>query len=118
MEIIINNNLFNVKSAITEKDVEEGMKNKKFNDAFNGMLFIMNEGVHSFWMKDCIISLDIIFISDGKIQKIYTNCPPCREQDDTKCSRYEGVGDMILEINGGDTIKYDIVEGDSVLITE
>ncbi len=28
------------------------------------------------------------------------------------------VGDMILEINGGDCIKYDITEGDSILIKE
>jgi uncharacterized membrane protein (UPF0127 family) len=118
MEIIINNNLFNVKSAITDKDIQEGMQGKKFDDNFNGMLFIMVEGVHSFWMKDCLISLDIIFISDGKIQKIYSDCPPCREQDDSNCPRYEGVGDMILEISGGDCIKYDITEGDSILIKE
>ncbi len=118
MEIIINNNLFNVKSTITDKDIQEGMKGKKFDDTFNGMLFVMNEGYHSFWMRDCLISLDIIYISDGKIQKIYSDCPPCREQDDTKCPHYEGVGDMILEINGGDCVKYDITEGDSILIKE
>lgn len=116
MEVIINNNLFNVKSAITDKDIQDGMKGKKFDDEFNGMLFVMSEGTHSFWMKDCITPLDIIFISDESIIKIYSDCPPCREQDNSKCPRYDGVGDMILEINGGDCIKYDITEGDSILI--
>jgi uncharacterized membrane protein (UPF0127 family) len=118
MEVIINNNLFNVKSAITDKDIQDGMKNKHFDNTFNGMLFIMNEGIHSFWMKDCLEYLDIIFISDGKIQKIYSDCPPCWMEDESKCTRYEGTGDMILEIKGGDCVKYDIVEGDSVLIKE
>jgi len=118
MEVIINNNLFNVKSAITDKDIQDGMKGKKFDNEFNGMLFVMNEGTHSFWMKDCTTSLDIIFISDESIIKIYSDCPPCREQDDMNCPRYDGVGDMILEINGGDCIKYDITEGDSILIKE
>ena len=118
MEVIINNNLFNVKLAITDKDIQDGMMGKKFNDEFDGMLFLMDEGQHSFWMKNCITSLDILFISDGSVIKIYSDCPPCREQDDSKCPRYDGVGDMILEINGGDCIKYDITEGDSILIKE
>lgn len=118
MELIINNNLFNVKLVITDKDIKEGMKKKKFDNTFNGMLFIMNEGYHSFWMSDCIIPLDIIYISNNKIKKIYRNCPPCRDKYNSNCPHYEGFGDLILEINGGDCIKYDITEGDSILIKD
>ena len=115
MEININNNLFKVTPVITDKDIQNGMMGKKFNNDFDGMLFVLDPGEHSFWMKDCITSLDIIFIKDLKINRIHSNCPPCREDN---CPRYSGVADLILEINGGDCEKYDIKEGDSVFITD
>ena len=97
-EVKINNNLFNVITVLTEKDIQEGMMGKKFNDKFNGMLFVMEPGQHSFWMKNCEISLDIIFIKDMKVSTIHKNCPPCRDE---KCPNYPGEGDLILEIAGG-----------------
>jgi uncharacterized membrane protein (UPF0127 family) len=69
MELIVNNNLFNVKCVITTKDIQKGMMGKKFDKSFDGMLFIMKDSNHSFWMKDCIISLDIIFIKNNKSTK-------------------------------------------------
>ena len=116
MQVEINGKVFPLELMRSPEDISNGMMGR---DNLEGCMgFKLKRGFHSFWMKDCLISLDIIFISDGKIQKIYSDCPPCREQDDTKCSHYEGVGDMILEINGGDCIKYDITEGDSILIKE
>jgi hypothetical protein len=115
MELIVNNNLFNVKCVITTKDIQKGMMGKKFDKTFDGMLFIMKEGDHSFWMKNCIISLDIIFINGNKITKIHNNCKPCKTPE---CDRYTGNGDMILELKGGSCIKYDITEGDTILLQD
>jgi hypothetical protein len=115
MELVINNNLFNVKFVMNRRDIERGMMNKKFNKDFNGMLFLMPDKEHSFWMKNCIISLDIIFIKDNKITKIHKNCKPCRDE---KCKRYPGKGDMVLEINGGDCDKYDIIVGDKIIFQD
>jgi uncharacterized membrane protein (UPF0127 family) len=111
MDIIINNNLFNVKCMVTKKDIQYGMMGKQFNDTFDGMLFMMDNDNHSFWMKNCIIPLDIIFISNNKVSKIHHNCPPCETDE---CERYEGTGDLVLELDGGTCNKYDITEGDRV----
>lgn len=111
MDIIINNNLFNVKCMVTKKDIQYGMMGKQFNDTFDGMLFMMDNDNHSFWMKNCIIPLDIIFISNNKVSKIHHNCPPCETEE---CERYEGTGDLVLELDGGTCEKYDIAEGDRV----
>ena len=81
MELVINNNLFNVKTIMTPRDIQKGMMGRKFDKNFNGMLFLMQDKKHSFWMKDCITSLDIIFIKDNKITKIHKNCKPCRSED-------------------------------------
>jgi uncharacterized membrane protein (UPF0127 family) len=96
---------------VTKKDIQYGMMGKQFNDTFDGMLFMMDNDNHSFWMKNCIIPLDIIFISNNKVSKIHHNCPPCETDE---CERYEGTGDLVLELDGGTCNKYDITEGDRV----
>jgi|694.fasta_scaffold00083_161 uncharacterized membrane protein (UPF0127 family) len=111
MKVKINDNLFNVKTVITSKDTQNGMMNRKFNDSYDGMLFFMENGPHSFWMKNCVVHLDIIFINDDVITKIHHNCKPCLSDD---CNHYEGNGEMVLELQGGDCKKYGIKEGDTI----
>ena len=107
MELRINNNLFNVKAVISKKDIGLGMMGKKFN-GFDGMLFIMDSGEHSFWMKNCIIHLDILFIEDNVITKIHHNCKPCY---DDNCERYSGYGDLVLELPGNSCHNQNIKVG-------
>ena len=112
MILNINNHKFKVKTVFTPKDTSHGMMGKRFED-FNGMLFLMGDGKHCFWMKNCIINLDIIFIDNNKITKIHHDCKPCKTED---CDNYCGIGDMILEIPGGYCKELDIKEGDIVKI--
>lgn len=111
MLININNETFKVKPVFTEKDTSKGMMGRKFDSSFNGMLFMMGSGQHCFWMKNCIIPLDIIFIQNNTISKIHHNCPPCKIED---CVNYCGNGDLVLEIEGGVCKQLDITEGDIV----
>jgi len=112
MIININDNSFKVKIAKTPEQTQRGMMGKDFDDTFNGMLFLMDEGEHCFWMKNCIIPLDIIFIEDGIITSIHHNCRPCLTDD---CKNYCGIGDTILEVRGKTCRKLGIKEGDEVL---
>ena len=112
MDIKINDNLFDVKCVLTSYDIQNGMMNRKFDD-FDGMLFMMNDDKHNFWMKNCIIPLDIIFIKNNKITKIHHNCKPCRTND---CNYYDGHGDMVLELPSNSCLKYEIKDGDFIEI--
>lgn len=111
MVINIKKEIFNVKVLITDKDNEIGMMFRKFDDNFQGLLFIKELGHHCFWMKNCIIPLDIIFIKNNVITKIHHNCPPCILDD---CPNYCGEGDMVLELYGGTCKKLKISEKDSL----
>jgi uncharacterized membrane protein (UPF0127 family) len=113
MIVNIGNNKFNVKVCDTPKEQREGMQHKTFDGSFDGMLFIMNGDYQSFWMKDCIVSLDIIMIEDDTITKIHHNCPPCRKSD---CRSYHGKGNIVLELPGGKCKELGIIEGDHVNI--
>lgn len=110
MKVKINNNLFDVKTVMTPKDIQKGMMGKKF-DGFDGMLFFMKDEPHSFWMKNCIVHLDIIFIDGDKIVKIHHNCKPCMSND---CEHFEGYGNLVLELPGGTCKNYQIKDGDEI----
>jgi len=113
MKLIVNNNIFKVKLSFTPKNIEKGMMGQKFNDDFNGMLFLMNnKDIQCFWMYNCIIPLDIIMIKDNIITKIHHNCPPCDNKDE--CKSYCGQGDKVLELLGGTCKELDIKKGDKI----
>jgi uncharacterized membrane protein (UPF0127 family) len=110
MNVIINGKKYPVEVKLTQKAKSMGMMNRNHLDG--GMLFMFNyPSNQSFWMKNCLIPLDIIFIDDGKINKIHRHCKPC---DSDECERYEGYGDMVLEFVGGFCEENDINEGDEI----
>jgi uncharacterized membrane protein (UPF0127 family) len=111
MKLKINDNIFKVKVLLDENSKRVGMMNRKFDNSFNGLVFFMNQPNNSFWMKNCIIPLDIIYITKNKINKIHHNCPPCETDN---CPSYQGNGNIILEIKGGSCRNLNIKENDTV----
>ena len=111
MKLSINDNKFKVKVQTSPKETQEGMMNKTFDKTFNGMLFVMDEDTSCFWMKNCIIPLDIIFIEGTTITKVHHNCQPCKDED---CDSYCGRGRLVLEIQGSSANELDIKKGDQV----
>ena len=63
-------------------------------------------------MKDCLISLDIVFIVKDKVTKIHANCPPCREN---KCKSYYGIANKVLELSSG---EYNLSQGERIEFTD
>ena len=111
MKVKVNQNIFNVKTLIDEKSQKIGMMGKEFDETFDGLLFLMGGKKQCFWMKNCIIPLDIIMIKNNVIVNIHHNCPPCVEED---CSSYCGNGNVVLELNGGTCEKLNIQAGDTI----
>lgn len=111
MLLNINDTKFKVKILTSDKEIERGMMGRNFDKTFNGLLFMMNGPEHCFWMKNCITNLDIIFIKDDEITKIHHDCPPCLDND---CKNYCGIGDMVLEIQGGTCKRKGIEVGDVI----
>ena len=113
MIISINDKVFNVKVCDTPEKQMKGMQNKTFDGSFDGMIFFMDGNYQSFWMKNCIVSLDILIIKDDIITKIHHECPPCNKLD---CPSYHGTGNIVLELPGGMCQRLGIIEGDYVEI--
>jgi uncharacterized membrane protein (UPF0127 family) len=77
----------------------------------------MKTPTSSFWMKNCIVPLDVIFIENNIITKIHHNCPPCKSVNDD-CKLYKGTGNLIIEMLGGTCKKLHIKKGDNVFFTK
>ena len=104
MNVIIDNKEIPLEIMSTPNAISTGMMGRDSIDG--GMLFIFPEiEERSFWMKDCLIPLDIIFIVNNKVTKVHLDCPPCNEN---KCKSYYGIGDKVLEFPSG---EYDVEEG-------
>jgi len=77
-----------------------------------GMLFIFEQaGEQSFWMKNTLIPLDIIFIgADGRILNIVAEATP-----KTLTPRWSaGEAQFVLELRGGEAARRGIAPGDRV----
>jgi len=95
---------FEVEIAKTAHSREKGLMYRAFLAEKKGMLFIFDyEAIHSFWMKNTYIPLDIIFINSKKeIVDIIENTQPqsLHVRKPIAPSLY------VLEINGGLAKKY------------
>ena len=103
---------FSVEAAITPQQQEKGLMFRKSLDADGGMLFPMAPPrTASFWMKDTLIPLDMLFIrTDGTIALVAANAAPY-----SRVPVSAGVPvAAVLELRGGRAAELGISEGDSV----
>lgn len=69
----------------------------------------------SFWMRNVLIPLDMVFLLDGEVQAIASNVPPCTT---LACPTYgpEGSVNQVIELRGGRAAELGLQVGDQVAI--
>ncbi len=108
----------NKKVFLNSADTEE----KKLNGLMyidnlpenHGMVFLFEKlDYRTFWMKNMKIPLDILFIKNDKIVKIYKEVPVCRYEP---CEFYKSKYkiDSVIELKSGFCAKYNIKTGDKI----
>jgi len=106
-----------VEIADTPAKHARGLMNRSEMDYNSGMLFIFgNEATRSFWMKNTLIPLDMIFIdSNYKIVNITKQAQPCKT---IACEFYpSGVpAAYVVEVNGGFVDEKGIKIGDEIKV--
>lgn len=100
IDILIGDKEYKVKEAKTQKERAKGLSGIKTLPKDEGMLFYLDDNNPSFWMKDTLIPLDIIFIGeDNKVISVYEGKP----NDETPIS--ENNVKYVLEVNANSNIK-------------
>ncbi len=99
-------------------EIMEGLMFRQSLGENDGMLFVFPDpATRNFWMKNTLIPLDLIFISESlSIVDIRNAIPcatdPCQIYTSKKPARY------VLEVNGGFAAAKRIKEGDTVKLGE
>lgn len=103
---------FAVEVAATPQEQAKGLMFRKELAADAGMLFPMDPPrTASFWMKDTLIPLDMIFVrTDGSIALIAPNVAPYQREPVSAGIPVAAV----LELRGGRAAELGIEEGDKV----
>jgi hypothetical protein len=107
--------VFSAEVAENEAQREKGLMFRTALAADHGMLFTFEKaGQLSFWMKNTLIPLDMLFIGpDHKIVRALKWVMPCQADP---CPLFGSIqsAQYVLELNGGMVEKLGITEGDQV----
>jgi len=103
---------FEVELATNDTERARGLMYRKQLGPYEGMLFdFYQEMPVSFWMKNTLIPLDMVFIAaDGTVKHVHANAVPLTT--DPVPSRFPVRA--VLEINGGSAALLGIKPGDKV----
>ena len=115
---LVKNHFFKLEIAKTDQQKTTGLAKYNTIPQGFGMLFPFGKpGMYAFWMKNMKFPIDIIFIRDGKIVRIFSNVPPPKFPDSPlPIYKTDSLTDTVLEINAGLSEKYGFKNGDSVKI--
>jgi uncharacterized protein len=106
----------NVEIADTAKERAQGLMFRENLGESEGMLFVFEgENYHSFWMKNTLIPLEMIFINENLEIVDIKHAVPCKIDP---CANYrpaEPAG-YVLEVNEGFSAENGISIGDRVLM--
>jgi uncharacterized protein len=81
-----------------------------------GMIFIFDPPTMArFWMKNCLIPLDMVFVKGDRIKHIAENVPPCQEEP---CPLYSAdtFVDKVIELRAGRARELNLKKGDKIAL--
>ena len=102
--------------AITPEEQARGLMFRADLAQDRGMLFVGSRSApRSFWMYQCLIPLDIIWMDGAhRIVEIVRSAPPCRSTDPADCPSYGGTANSayVLELAAGQADTHGLRLGD------
>ena len=118
-EVCFNNNCFIAEICETPEQRTRGLMFRESMGASKGMLFVFEkEGQHSFWMKNTLIPLDIIWINkDKQVIHIEKDVQPCREGGECEKIKSDEPAKYVLELNAGVADKINLEIDDKLFFT-
>ena len=109
--ITVGNHTYSVEIANTYEERSTGLMHRASLPEGHGMLFMFpGEDYHSFWMKDTLIPLDIIFVSSDFRVVDVASLEPCAATCEPYAPKEKSM--FVLEVNKGSGIK----NGETALI--
>ena len=114
-KVCFKNTCFTVEIAQKQEELLTGFKDRTVLPKSEGMLFVFPvSGHYTFWMKDTLIPLDIIWLDPSRrVIDIKPDAEPCRKEP-CPSFHHQGTALYVLEINAGLARSLRIKNGDTV----
>lgn len=108
--------------AATTEQITRGLMYRTSMPEDAGMVFLFDPPqAVNFWMYHTLIPLDMIFVKNNKIVRIFENAQPCKSEKTDDCEHFppgEGIQvTEVVEVNGGYSKRHGLKEGDPVFFT-
>ncbi len=121
-EVYLADRLFELELALTPDQRTQGLMGREFMADDEGMLFVFPDeppypAEVSFWMKDCLMSIDVIFIDrEGIVSAIHEMQPPEPGTPDEDLPVYSSNGPVqfAIELRGGLTSELGLEVGNFI----
>ncbi len=113
------NNLVKLEVASSDAEIQRGLMYRTSLPEDAGMIFLFHPPRPvNFWMYHTLIPLDMLFVKDGKIVKMFEQTAPCKSENPHDCITYpagEGIEvTEVIEVNGGYAQRHGLKVGDPV----
>ncbi len=109
-----NNSTLNCSLAITQQQQQTGLMYQESLCPNCCMLFVFqNNDIHSFWMKNTLIPLDEVYLSQSfSVVEVYLNFLPC-PLNSTNCPVYTPHSNSVyvMELNAGQANERGLIVG-------
>jgi len=101
-----------------DADRAQGMMFRDSLAAGKGMLFVHERpGKYAYWMFNCRIPLDIIWLGTDKcIVEVSPDTPPCPSKEPSQCSSFGGneTSQFVVELQAGSIARHNLRVGDKI----
>lgn len=108
---------FDLEVAETPAQKTLGMRGRPKLPSNRGMLFVFDPPQPvAFWMKDTLHPLDLIFINDGRVQRVVRNAKTCAVEPCPFYGTVERPMQYVLEVRAGTAKSLRLRAGDPIRI--
>jgi len=109
---------FSLEIAATAQQRQMGYMYRENVPAEEGMLFLFDEDDrHGFWMKNCLVSLDLIWLdAQFRVVEIHSDVPPCVEGEGCPSNQPMRPARYVLEVAAGRAAAEMLRVGDQLVI--
>jgi uncharacterized membrane protein (UPF0127 family) len=118
VNLLLNGENFSVEVAQKLEDQLRGLMFRESVPAKTGMMFLFTPPrAVNFWMKNCKVSLDMIFIRNSTVVNTAENATPCIKDP---CPVYGSIYavDTVVELPAGSVKQFTIQPGDKIVLTK